>query len=105
MLRFTALGTAKRNTAAKRKTMLRFARPPLRFESYAVQIVTICVMFFFRFWEMLRFAALQPVSSRTTSSFFSRTAVNLPFSAKDGFRRIFKSKLLFFGWGKHAVNS
>ena len=29
MLRFAVpLGTAKRNTSAKRKTMLRFARPP-----------------------------------------------------------------------------
>ena len=32
MLRFAAsIGTAKRNTAAKRKTLLRFARPPFTF--------------------------------------------------------------------------
>ena len=50
MLRFAALGTAKRNTASKRKTMLRFASPRLRFESYAAKIIiTICV-------NLLRFA-------------------------------------------------
>ena len=53
MLRVAAIGTAKRKTASKRKTMLRFARPPLRFESYAVTISTICV-YVFKFWEMLR---------------------------------------------------
>ncbi len=45
MLRFAVpIGTAKRNTSAKRKTMLRFARPPLHFGSYAVEIsITFCV--------------------------------------------------------------
>ena len=57
--------TAKRNTAAKRKTMLRFAKPPFSFGSYAVEIIiTFCVnllrfALLFTFWEMLRFAALQ----------------------------------------------
>ena len=47
MLRFAVpIGTAKRNTSAKRKTMLRFARPHLRFGSYAVEIIiTFCVKF------------------------------------------------------------
>ena len=44
------IGAAKRNTAAKRKTMLRFAIPRLGFGSYAVQIIlTFCV-------NLLRFA-------------------------------------------------
>ncbi len=62
-----SLRTATRNTAAKRKTMLRFAKPPLilRFGSYAVEIIItfalICYVlrYVFTFWEILRFGALQ----------------------------------------------
>ena len=47
MLRFAVpIGTAKRKTSAKRKTMLRFARPPFTFWvlGYAVEIIiTFCV--------------------------------------------------------------
>ena len=44
MLRVAVLGTAKRNTATKRKIMLRFVSPHLRFESDALNIIiTICV--------------------------------------------------------------
>ena len=64
-LRFAALGTAKRNTASKLKKMLRLRDLRLRFESYAVKIIiTICVnvlrfaLCFFKFCEILRFAAL-----------------------------------------------
>ena len=47
MLRFA---TAKRNSAAKRKTMLRFAKPPFTIWVYAVEIIiTFCV-------NLLRFA-------------------------------------------------
>ena len=47
MLRFAVpIGTAKRNTSAKRKTMLRLRDPHLRFGSYAVEIIiTFCVKF------------------------------------------------------------
>ena len=39
MLRFAApIGTAKRNTAAKRKRMLRFARPRLGFGSFVYAV-------------------------------------------------------------------
>ena len=41
-----SLATAKRNTAAKRKTMLLLRDPHLRFGSYAVEIIiTFCVNF------------------------------------------------------------
>ena len=52
-------------TASKRKTMLRFARPPFTFWVLCPKImITICVNLLrfascFKFWEMLRFAALQ----------------------------------------------
>ena len=54
MLRFAApIGTAKRNTAAKRKTLLRFAR-------YALKIfITFCV-------NLLRFALSSYVLGNVT---------------------------------------
>ena len=55
-----SLGTAKRNTAAKRKTMLRFASPHLRFGSYAVEIIiTFCV-------KLLRFGLSSYVLGNVT---------------------------------------
>ena len=64
-----SLGTAKRNTAAKRKTLLRFARPPLilRFGSYAVEIIiTFCVnllRFALRFYVLGNVAFCGPTSA------------------------------------------
>ena len=75
MLRFAALGTAKRNTASKRKTMLRFADPYLRCVSYAVRVMITVFLFalicyvlryVFTFWEMLRFAALHGATHKIT---------------------------------------
>ena len=61
MLRFAVpIGAAKRNTAAKRKTMLRFAIPRLGFGSYAVKIIlTFCV-------NLLRFAVSSYVLGNVT---------------------------------------
>ena len=61
MLHFAApIGTAKRNTAAKHKTMLRFAKPRLGFGSYAVKIIlTFCV-------NLLRFVVSSYVLGNVT---------------------------------------
>ena len=66
MLRFAApIGTAKRNTAAKRKTMLRFARPPFTFWVICRKIfITFCV-------NLLRFALSSYVLGNVT--FFGPT--------------------------------
>ena len=54
-----SLGTAKRNTSTKRKTMLRFARPPFTW-SYAVEIIiTFCV-------KLLRFGLSSYVLGNVT---------------------------------------
>ena len=58
MLRFAALGTAKRNNAAKQGYVLR--NPHLRFGSYAVKLfITFCV-------NLLRFALSSYVLGNVT---------------------------------------
>ena len=55
-----SVGTGNRNTSAKRKTVLRFARSQLHFGSYAVEInITFCV-------KLLRFGLSSYVLGNVT---------------------------------------